>query len=102
VADQVSELRQAVAREAVQVAAYRRQFDRLAESSEQLLGPVATRTLVAVGERYDDLVQKADLGIIDVAWARKQDETERVNGLIRQMQERTQALEAEFEDVLKE
>lgn len=102
VAERVAELRQAVARESVKVEAQKREYLELAQRSERLLGPIAARTLTEVSERYDELVRKADVGVIDVAWARKQTETEKVNELIQEKQERTLALEAEFQDVLTE
>jgi hypothetical protein len=64
--------------------------------------PVASRTLESVSQQFRDLVLRADVGIIDVAWARKQVETEKVNDLIKEQRERTQELEEEFADVLKD
>ena len=61
-----------------------------------------TRTLAAVGRQFRDLVLKADVGIIDVAWTRKQAETDKVNDLIREQQRRSSELESEFAEFLKE
>jgi hypothetical protein len=46
-------------------------------------------------------VLKADVGIIDVAWARKQQVTDRVAKVVREQQDRTRELETEFQDVIQ-
>ncbi len=102
VADEVASVKKSIAVEVANLTKYEREHSLLASETDRLLGPVASRTLVAVGEQFNDLVLKADVGIIDVAWARKQAETERVNKLIREQQERQSELETEFEDVLRE
>lgn len=102
VADEVASVKKNIAVEVQNLAQYEREHVQLSSETERLLGPVASRTLLAVGEQFNDLVLKADVGIIDVAWARKQAETERVNTLIREQQDRQNELETEFEDVLKE
>lgn len=102
VADEVASVKKSIAVEVANLTKYEREHALLASETDRLLGPVASRTLVAVGEQFNDLVLKADVGIIDVAWARKQAETERVNKLIREQQERQSELETEFEDVLRE
>jgi hypothetical protein len=55
-----------------------------------------------VDSKLEGLLMKADVGLIDVAWARKQAETRKVDDMIRQLQDQTAALEAEFADVLRE
>jgi len=69
--------------------------------TDGLLGPVATETLTTVAHEFQDLVLKADVGIIDVAWARKQGVTDKVSTVVREQQDRTRELETEFQDVLE-
>lgn len=76
-------------------------FAVLERSSDDVLDPVRRQTLVSVQDKFDELVLEADVGLIDVAWARKQSETSKVTGLIKEMQERTASLEEEFADVLE-
>lgn len=102
VADEVASVKKSIAVEASKLANYEVEHGQLAGETSRLLGPVASQTLVAVGKQFNDLVLKADVGIIDVAWARKQAETKKVNELIREQQERQNELENEFEDVLRE
>jgi len=98
----VAELQRAVAREALELERLERSHARVDAEARRLLEPVADRTLAAVDTELTTVLMKADVGLIDVAWARKQAETSRVDDMIRQLREQTQALEAEFADVLNE
>ncbi len=98
----VDEIRKGIALEVNRLREYKTEHVALQGETGQMLGPVAAKTLDAVGKQFRELVLKADVGIIDVAWARKQVETQKVNKLIKEQQARTQELEAEFADVLKE
>jgi TolA-binding protein len=100
--EDVDQLRRAIADEVARLEKYQGEHDGLTGETNRMVGPVATRSLGAVGEQFKSLVLKADVGIIDVAWARKQSETDKVNTLIKESQDRTVELETEFTDVLKE
>ena len=100
--ERVDEIRKEIAVEVNRLAQYEVEHGQLTGETDDLLGPVASRTLESVSQQFRDLVLRADVGIIDVAWARKQVETEKVNELIKEQRERTQELEEEFADVLKD
>jgi len=102
VRDRVDEVRLAIAQEASKLDSLEQEHASLTNDTQALLGPVADRTLAAVGRQFRDLVLKADVGIIDVAWTRKQAETDKVNDLIREQQRRSSELESEFAEFLKE
>jgi tetratricopeptide (TPR) repeat protein len=102
VRDKVDEVRLAIAQEAARLDGLEQEHAGLTNETQALLGPVADRTLAAVGKQFRDLVLKADVGIIDVAWARKQTETDKVNDLIREQQRRSSELELEFAEFLRE
>lgn len=102
VKDEVAQLRRAIAEEVAKLERYQGEHSGLSGESDRLVGPVATRSLNSVGEQFKTLVLKADVGIIDVAWARKQAETEKVNAMLKQAQDRATELESDFADVLKE
>ena len=97
-----NEMRRAVLTEVRKLASYEREQTRLAGDTRAMLGPVAEKTLNSVGEQFKDLVLKADVGIIDVAWARKQSQTQKVNTIIQEQQQAVRELELEFADVLRE
>jgi tetratricopeptide (TPR) repeat protein len=98
----VTDVRAQLATEVDRVGKYEGEFGTLQASTNEVLGPVATRTLAQVEKQFKDFVLQADVGIIDVAWARKQAETKKVNDLIKEQQDRTLELENEFSDVLEE
>lgn len=96
------EIKAAIAAEVDHLAKYETEYAQLVASTDQMLGPIATRTLGSVDNQFKDFVLQADVGIIDVAWARKQAETKKVSDLIKEQQDRTLELESEFADVLEE
>jgi hypothetical protein len=100
--EQVDELRRAVAAEAQRLEKYQSEHVGLSGESGALLGPVAAQSLRSVAEQFKTLVLEADVGIIDVAWARKQAETDRLNTLIREQQGRSAEFDSGFGDALKE
>jgi tetratricopeptide (TPR) repeat protein len=102
VKDEVAQLRRGIAEEVAKLERYNGEHSGLTGESDRLVGPVATRSLSSVGEQFKNLVLKADVGIIDVAWARKQAETDKVNAMLKQAQDRATELETDFADVLKE
>jgi tetratricopeptide (TPR) repeat protein len=98
----VMEAKALLAAEAEKLSRYEGEYGDLRTKTGDVLGPVATRTLHAVDKQFGQFVLEADVGIIDVAWARKQAETKKVNDLIKEQQDRTLELENEFSDVLEE
>lgn len=102
VRQEVDDLRRQLALEVNRIEKLKLEHAQLQGETDTELGPVARRSLNAVGRELERLVLEADVGIIDVAWNRKQAETERVNVLIREQQQRALELEAEFADVLRE
>lgn len=98
----IAELRQAVREEGSRLQATRSDYDGLRVETDRALGPVASQALLDVAEEFEGLVLKADVGIIDVAWARKQSVTQKVGSLVQEQQQRVRELETEFADVLIE
>ncbi len=75
---------------------------RLEKESENLAGEVAYRVLAEVRRRFYRLVLDADVGILDVAWSRKQIKTNDITELGRKLGSDRKRLHDEFESVLKE
>jgi hypothetical protein len=98
----IAELRQLIRDEGGRLQASRTDYDGLRTETDHSLGPVASRALVEVAEEFKGLVLKADVGVIDVAWARKQFVTKQVGELVQEQQQRIRELETEFADVLTE
>jgi hypothetical protein len=55
-----------------------------------------------VRKQFYDLVLKADVGLVDVAFTRKQDKTTEIQKLSSQKDHELQSLQKEFEEVLKD
>ena len=98
----IAELRELIRTEGSRLEGTRSDYGVLRGETDQSLGPVASRALGEVAEDFKGLVLKADVGIIDVAWARKQFVTKEVGELVQEQQQRIRELEIEFADVLTE
>ena len=81
---------------------FEKEQTKLSGTTRSLLGPVALASLQSVIDQFNTLVMKADVGIIDVAWARKQDTTTKVNSAVDQEQQRVQDLTVKYQDFLEE
>jgi tetratricopeptide (TPR) repeat protein len=97
----VAEVRDQIEAERGRLSQYEAEYGQLRGETDGMLGPVATQTLNTVAEEFKGLVLKADVGIIDVAWARKQGVTTKISELVQEQQEHTRELELEFSDVLE-
>ena len=84
------------------IQADRSEQTQLASAAEGLLAPVAQRTATAVGSELERYVVEADVGILDVAWARKRERTDEVTELVRDLRRRSSELEDEFGEVLQD
>lgn len=98
----IAELRELVREEGSRLEVSRADYRGLRGETDQALGPVASNALAEVAEEFKGLVLKADVGVIDVAWARKQSVTQEVGSLVQEQQLRIRELETEFADVLIE
>ncbi len=98
----IAELRDLIQAEGSRLEVTGSDYELLRGETDRSLGPVASRALGEVAEDFKGLVLKADVGIIDVAWARKQFVTKEVGELVQEQQQRIRELEIEFADVLTE
>ena len=98
----VAEARSQLLLELERLERYEREEAGLATETDRLLGPVAASSLSAVAGEFRNLVLRAEVGMFDVAWARKEAETKQVNELVQQQQQQMRELESEFSDELEE
>src|SRR5713226_7716072 len=70
--------------------------------ARNLVGRIAFDSFKRVRQQFYDLVLKADVGLVDVAFTRKQDETNQIQKLSLQKERDLRALDNEFKEVLKE
>lgn len=98
----VSEIRQQIDVEKSQVAAYDQELESYAGDSDNLVGEIALSNFRRVEEKFTDLILKADIGVIDVAWKRKEDRSERIKGLFELKGNDLKRLDRVFEDVRRQ
>lgn len=71
-------------------------------NARNLVGRIAYDSFRRVRQQFYDLVLKGDVGIVDVAFTRKQDKTGEIQKLSAQKDEELRALDRDFKEVLKE
>ncbi|HUT78936.1 MAG TPA: hypothetical protein VM285_14660, partial [Polyangia bacterium] len=95
----IGEIRQQVNSERDQVAGYHRELQALGDDAEQVVGGVTFANFSNVRKRFHELLLKADVGIIDVAWLRKVGHNERIRDLTKARLNETNWLDEEFREV---
>ncbi|MEM7136823.1 MAG: tetratricopeptide repeat protein [Myxococcota bacterium] len=79
---------------------YRRALRALEGETEEVVGTVTYLNFQRIRRRFHDLVLRADVGKIDVAWAKREDRRLRIDALTRERAREIQALDDEFRDVM--
>jgi hypothetical protein len=70
--------------------------------TRNLVGRIAFDSFKRVRQSFYDLVLKADVGVVDVSFQRKQDKTSQIQKLAAQKDRELKQLDEEFRDVLKD
>jgi hypothetical protein len=81
---------------------YGQQVVAVSADARQLVGRIAFDSFRHVYQQFYDLVLKADVGIVDVAFTRKQDNTQAIQKLAGQKDKELKQLDDEFKEVLKD
>jgi len=95
-------MREKVKNETDQLRAYDGEVGQVASSAQNLVGNIAYESFKRVRKQFYDLVLKADVGLVDVAWTRKQDKTLQIQNLAKQKDRELRGLDDEFKEVLKD
>lgn len=74
----------------------------ITSGARQLVGKIVVNSFERVRKQFHDLVLKADVGIVDVAFTRKQDKTAEIQKLANQKDREMQALDSDFKEVLED
>jgi TolA-binding protein len=88
--------------EKAHVAIYRQQLGGYTSESADVGGGIMAESLKAVAQRFYNVVVRADVGIIDVAWALKDSSTRNDNRLVAERKRELKLLDDEFKEVLKD
>ncbi len=81
---------------------YEEEVAAVSGDARMLVGRIAYDSIRRVRQTFYDLVLKADVGVVDVAFNEKQDKTTAIQTLSSQKDEALRELDAEFQDVLSE
>jgi tetratricopeptide (TPR) repeat protein len=100
VEERTAEMRQVVDEESVNVAGYRERLATLETEAEEVVGGVTYENFRNVRQRFYDLVLRADVGRIDVAWQEREEHRMRVDMLTRERNREIQALDDEFREIM--
>ena len=96
---QIEDIRRQVNAEREHVKQYRSELSVLNEEAEEVVGGVTFENFSNVRKRFHNLILKADVGVIDVAWMRKEQHKERGSSFNKERLEEIQNLDREFEEV---
>jgi chromosome segregation ATPase len=102
VEQRVQEIRRVLDEETANVAGYQQAIASLETETEEVVGAVTHATFTDVRHRFYDLVLRADVGRIDVSWARREEHRMRVDMLTRERSRDIRALDDEFRDIMDE
>ncbi len=100
VAQRVSEMMAVVDEETANLARYRVALRSLDGETEDVIGTIAYLNFNRIRGRFYDLVLRADVGKIDLSWAKREDHRLRIDVLTRERARELQALDNEFRDVM--
>lgn len=81
---------------------YRQSLGNCSNDTEEIGGGILSDVLQSTTKRFHDIVVRADVGIIDVAWAVKQQRTDKISRMVREQKRELKMLDDEFKEVLKE
>ena len=98
----VDEMLAVVDEEAANLARYRVALRSLEGEIVDVVGAITYLNFNRIHGRFFELVLRADVGKIDVAWARREDHRLRIDTLTRERARELQALDDEFRDVMDE
>ncbi|MGB5523051.1 MAG: hypothetical protein WBM96_10825, partial [Polyangiales bacterium] len=98
----VSQMLATVEEETAHLRRYRAALGSLEGEAEDVVGAITYLNFNRVHDRFYDLVLRADVGKIDVSWARREDHRVRIDTLTRERARELQALDDEFRDVMDE
>ena len=99
---QAADVRRQILKEVSQLETYQQQSRANASGARGLIGTIAFQSFRKVLGRFYDAMIKAEVGLVDIAWARKQNLTEKIQQLSIQKDGELKYLERDFREALTE
>lgn len=94
----VAELQRLVVREKNNIRAYDSELAVYQGQTESLGGRIAARSFDRVRSGIDAVVLQADVGLIDVSWAQKNDRSQQISRMLTRQRDELSALERDFNE----
>lgn len=102
VEERTTDMRRVLDEETHNVEGYRTRLGELETETVEVVGGVTFLNFNQVRARFYDLVLRADVGRIDVAWSQREEHRMRVEMLTRERSREIQALDDEFREIMDE
>ncbi len=102
VARRGQQIRDVVLAEQAALKSYGQEVQTVSSDARHLVGRIAFDSFQRVRNQFYELVLKADVGVVDVAFTRKQDKTSQIQKISTQKDRELKALDEEFKEVLKD
>jgi hypothetical protein len=100
--ERAADIRRQVDEESQRIIGYQQALAELDTEATEVIGAVSYQSFRQVQRRFYDLVLRADVGRIDVAWAVREEHRMRVEMLTRERQREIQALDDDFREIMDE
>lgn len=100
--ERTADIRRQLQEESQRIAGFRQALTELEQETEVVVGAVTYENYRQVQQRFYDLVLRADVGRIDVAWARREEHRMRVEMLTRDRAREMRTLDDEFREIMDE
>ena len=99
VTEKSTELQETIARERKLLERRASRLEQLTQESKKTATKVAYTNFVEVKRKFDEIVLRGDVGLIDVAWSKKEGKTDDLNQLRENRRSALKALQQSFEEV---
>lgn len=100
VEEKAAEIKAEILREQSELDHYQRLVSEARGNAKHVIGRIAASSMSAVEDKFHDIVLRADVGIIDVAWQKKEALTHQISRRVNQQRRELKVLDAEFKEVL--
>lgn len=99
VEDKTQGLQQSLKNERQMLSRLDSQLETLLAESKQVTAGAAYASFVSVKRDFDQIILRGDVGLIDVAWRKKEDQTKEINQLFEDRTAELKALQESFEEI---
>jgi len=100
--ERTRDMKVVVADESGKLVGYHGALASLNTETEQVVGRISYENYRRVQKRFYDVVLKADLGLVDVGWADREEHRTRIETLTRERARSAQSLDDEFREIMDE